>query len=167
MKPQNQPQIITKTIHFGYLFALLISFTIVPAFFFVWAAGEQKEAFMDQVQLYRQVQNKQAMLKAQIDSLFIQLSYVNTDKVTDHLPLEAGISKNRLGLLGIIGKDSSGSFRTYAAILKNLNGQLYLKDSIVKTVGQENMLKTDLISCMSKTKGINRSIFSQTQLSIK
>ncbi|MFT3936525.1 MAG: type VI secretion system TssO [Chitinophagaceae bacterium] len=167
MKPQNIEDIRKRTLHFTLLFIVLISFSIVPVYFFFWAAGQQKKAFLERLQDYKQVQNKQLLLKDKIDSLYIQLNYVNAEKVNNYLALENGILENKYATEVSVGKDSLGNFKAYAMLLKKLTPQLYMKDSILKMASVENTIKTDLRSCMDQTQKIHRDIFTQTQSSSK
>ena len=125
----------------------------------------EKKAFIERFQEYRQVQNKQLLLKEKIDSLYIQLNYVDAIKVDNYIPLERVIIENKHNIEINIGADSALGFKAYATLLKNLNTQLYVKDSIVKMVSIENTVTTDLLSCIDMTKKIHHDIFTQTQSS--
>lgn len=164
MIPLNRKEIRKRSLHFWLLFVCLAAFTLVPATAFTWAMREQTKAFTARVWSYRQMENKQLQLHQKIDSLYTQVTYVNTAKVGNYLYLEKDISDNKSYIAQSIGADSEGRFRMYAHLVNNLNSHLLLRDTIVKVEGRETMIKSDLVSCMSRNKEIRKSIFSQTQL---
>lgn len=164
MHPLNRNEIKRRTLHFWLLFVVLLVATLVPAYAFVWAAGQQQKAFITGLQDHRQMQNKQIILHDKVDSLYGLITLVSTRKVDNYLFLEQYISDAKNGISIMIGDDSTGRFVAYTHLMSTLNTQLLLKDSIVKAESREALIKTDLISCMAHNKGIRKEIFARTQL---
>jgi hypothetical protein len=162
--PLNKKDIRKKSLVFWLLFLFLLSFSILPAYFFVWSADKQQEVYVAKVQQYRQMQNKEYALHAQIDSLYKQITYVSADKVDNYQFLEKDISRNKAKLNEAIGIDSSGDFQTYAHILKNINEHLSLRDSIIQITARETMIKSDLLNCIDRSGKIRNTIFATTQI---
>lgn len=167
MSPLNKSEIKQKSLSFWLLFLVLLVFTIIPAYFFVWTSSQQQKNYIAKEQEYRELYNKQIILKDKIDSLYTQLTYVNAEKVGNYMFLEDVISQNKLEIQRIIGNDSVGKFATYKHIVDNLNPALFLKDSIVRITGNENMLRNDLLTCINKNKKIRQSIFEKTKIADK
>ncbi len=164
MSPLNQNEIRIKSLSFWLLFIVLLFFALLPVYFMVWTAGEQQKTSIAKEQEYREMYNKQITLSDKIDSLYTQLTYVSAAKVNNYLYVEDMISNNKLEIQLLIGKDSAGKFATYAHLVNNLNPALFLKDSIVRIENSENMLRNDLLTCMSKNKRIRQTIFEKTKI---
>ncbi len=164
MHPLNRIEIRRHTLQFWLLFVVLLAATFVPAYAFVWASGQQHKAFIAGLQSHRQMLNKQILLHDKVDSLYGYIGMVNSQKVNNYLFLEKYISDVKNDITTVIGEDSSGRFNAYKHMMNTLNRQLLLKDSIVKAEARENLIKTDLVSCMAHTKGIRKDIFARTQL---
>jgi hypothetical protein len=164
MHPLNKDEVRKKAINFWLLFLVLVLFSIIPVYFFVWAASRQQEVAMAKELEYRDMYNRQLVLKEKIDSLYTQLTYVNTKKVSNYLYLEEVISQNKLEIERLIDKDSGGKFATYAHVLSTLPAALFLKDSIVRIENNENLLRNDLLICINKNKKLTRSIFEKTKI---
>jgi len=162
--PLNKKEIRKKSLVFWLLFLLLLSFSIVPAYFFVWSADKQQEDYVTKIQQFRSMQNKEYDLHAQIDSLYKRVTYVSAEKVDNYQFLEKDISQDKAKINEAIGADSSGAFLAYAHILKNMNGHLSLRDSIIQIDAREKMITNDLLNCIDRSSKIRNTIFSTTQI---
>ena len=100
MSPLNKVEIRRKSLNFWLLFLILLAFAIIPAYFFVWTVNEQRETSIAKGQEYREMYNKQIILKEKIDSLYTQLTYVCAQKVGNYIYTSASIGRRNEGSKG-------------------------------------------------------------------
>lgn len=164
MIAHNRNEIIKKTLYFWLLFVVLVCASLLPVYFFAWAAQKQKSVYLSKIQDYKNIINKQLVLQEQMDSLYKSLSYIDADKVDNYIFLEKFIADQKDRIAKQVGEDSSNHFSTYTYVLNRLNPMILLKDSLVRIRNAEDLLKRDLRSCMDKNTSIRNSILRHNQL---
>ncbi len=164
MQALNRIQVRKKTMYFWSVFLLLVLYTQFLIYFFVWSTHKQYAVVSEDLNMYKHVLNKQIMLNVKMDSLYMQMSDLATDRVNNQLFLEKYIADQKNEINNLIGKDSVNHFAVYARITKNLNTMLFLKDSIVKVTDQEIFIKNDLLRCIEGNSKIQSSIFSKSRI---
>ena len=165
MKAKNVQEIYKKSTHFWLLFGVLVSFSIVSVYLFFWAAQQQREAFNNRIMAYKTIVNKQIALNEKIDSLYLQMTYLDRTRVDNTLFLAKYISDNKESIVKTIGNDSTANFTIYARLTKNLNKLLLLKDSVVRISTREELMKKDLNDCIQKNRKISSDISGKTRRS--
>jgi len=108
---------------------------------------------------YKELLNKHRLLKQKTDSLFNQLTLVNTGKVINDLFLEKYIADNRNEMVRLIGADSGIAFKQYGYLMNNIQGMLKQKDSLIGIFNRENLALKDLLECMNKTRKVKKDLF--------
>ncbi|WP_131535985.1 type VI secretion system TssO [Pedobacter nototheniae] len=165
MKAKNVQEIYKKSTHFWLLFGVLVSFSIVSVYLFFWAAQQQRAAFNNRIMAYKTIVNKQIALNEKIDSLYLQMTYLDRTRVDNTLFLAKYISDNKESIVKTIGNDSTANFTIYARLTKNLNKLLLLKDSVVRISTREELMKKDLNDCIQKNRKISSDISGKTRRS--
>lgn len=165
MQALNKAQIVRKTIQFWIIFLILVIYTHIAIYFFIWSAEKQSSVFTEALNNYKLILNKQIILNNKVDSLYLQMTYLGTDKIDNQLFLEKYIADNKNDINKYIDKDSAANFSVYARITKNLNAMLFLKDSIIKISDQEAFIKNDLLKCIEDNKKAKADIFAKTRMS--
>ncbi len=165
MQALNKAQVVKKTIQFWIIFLILVIYTHIALYFFIWSAEKQNAVFNEALNSYKHTLNKQILLNNKIDSLYMQMCYLGTDKIDNQLFLEKYIADNKNDINKLIGKDSAANFSVYARVTKNLNTMLFLKDSIIKVSSQEAFMKNDLLKCIEDNKKTKADIFAKTRMS--
>ncbi|HPH98721.1 MAG TPA: type VI secretion system TssO [Chitinophagaceae bacterium] len=165
MQAFNKAQVVKKTIQFWIIFLILVIYTHIAIYFFIWSAEKHNAVFNEALNNYKHILNKQIMLNNKIDSLYMQMSYLGTDKINNQVFLEKYVADNKNDINKLIDKDSAANFSVYARITKNLNTMLFLKDSIIKVSDQEAFMKNDLLKCIEDNKKVKADIFAKTRMS--
>lgn len=165
MQALNKKQVARKTIQFWSIFLILVIYTHLIVYFFIWSTEKQNAVFTETLNNYKRTLNKQILLNNKIDSLYMQMSYLGTDKIDNQLFLEKYIADNKNEINKLIDKDSTANFSVYARITKNLNTMLFLKDSIIKVTNREAFVKNDLLKCIEDNKKVKADIFAKTRMS--
>ncbi|MCZ4242389.1 type VI secretion system TssO [Pedobacter punctiformis] len=165
MKAKNIQEIYKKSTHFWLLFGVLVFFSIASVYLFFWAAQQQRAAFNNRITAYKNIVNKQITLNEKIDSLYLQMTYLDRTRVDNTLFLAKYISDNKESIVKKIGNDSTANFTIYARLTKNLNKLLLLKDSVVRIAAREELMKKDLNDCIQKNRKISSDISGKTRRS--
>lgn len=154
MKRLNHEKVVQATIRFWIYFVILCIFTYLPVYFFFKCSGWQNENIARDITAYKEIQNKHRVLKEKTDSLFNQLSLLNSGKVENDLFLEKYIADNKNDIVKTIGADSATEFKHYALLMSNVESMLKQKDTILSITNKEHLAFSDLQECMNKTRKI-------------
>lgn len=130
----------------------------LPVYFFFRSCKSQNEYIAKDLNSYKEILNKHQILKQKIDSLYNQLSLLNTGKVTNDLFLEKYIADNKAEISRTIGADSSTEFKSYALLVSNIDNMLRQKDTILGISNKEQLALSDLQECMNKTRKVKQDL---------
>lgn len=158
MKTLNNTEVNYATCIFWISFALLISLTYLPVYFFFKSCKAQNEYITQDLNNYKQLLNKHQLLKVKIDSLYNELALLNTGKVGSDLMLEKYIADNKNEVIKAIGTDSLTEFKHYALLVANIDNILKQKDTILQVTNKEQLASADLRECMNKTRKVKQDL---------
>lgn len=132
--------------HFAVL-SLLIFLTV---YFFFKSNAVQRHNIQNDIVAYKEILNKQQVLKSKIDTIYYQMSLLNTGRVKNDVFLGNYISENIQQTRDIIGTDSISGFEHYSFLLNRLDSILALKNEIIVISDKERLALRDLNECMGK-----------------
>ena len=158
MKSHNYKQVRSRTLIFWLYFIVLTFFSFLPVFCFVKSYEVQKEYILADINLYKELLNKQQMLHQKIDSLYNDMALLNSGKVENNLFLEYFIADNKNNIARLINKDSTVEFKHYSFLMENIDNMLKLKDTIRVINNKEQLAYNDLLECIGKTRKIKKDI---------
>lgn len=158
MEKLNHKEVLRSTLYFWATFAVLLLFSFFTVYFFLESYRAQNSYIVKDINRYKEILNKHQLLKQKTDSLYNQLSLLNTGKVDNDLFLEKYIADNRNGIVAIIGADSAKEFRQYAYLMNNVDNMLRQKDTIISISNKEKLAYNDLMECMNRTRNIKKEL---------
>jgi hypothetical protein len=142
---------------FGYFVALsFLSFLSIYLFFKSYDV--QRSSIQNDVIAYKEILNKQQVLKSKIDTIYFQMSLLNTGKVENDVFLGNYISQNIQLTRSIIGEDANGEFKHYSFLLTRLNSIMALKSGIIVISDKERLALKDLNECMGKISKVKAEL---------
>lgn len=136
-------------------FAVLSILIFLSVYLFFKSYAVQRSSIQNDIVAYKEILNKQQLLKTKIDTIYYQMSLLNTGRVKNDVFLGNYISQNIQQTRGIMGIDST-EFKHYSFLLSRLDSALTLKNEIIVISDKERLALKDLNECMgkiSKVKG--------------
>jgi hypothetical protein len=119
-------------------------------YLFFKSYSSQRNEIEKNVVAYKMILNKQQLLKTKIDTIYYQMSLLNTGRVKNDVFLGDYISQNIQETRNIIGADSISEFNHYSFLLTRLDSILSLKNEIIVISDKEHLALKDLNECMGK-----------------
>lgn len=152
---KNKKEAFIKFIaHFTVLSLLMF----LSVYLFFKSYGVQRNNIQDDVIAYKEILNKQQILKSKIDTIYYQMSLLNTGQVKNDVFLGNYISQNIQQTRDIIGTDSISAFKHYSFLLNRLDSILVLKNDIIVISDKERLALKDLNECMGKITKVKAEI---------
>jgi hypothetical protein len=158
LEKQNRRDLRKELYRFIGYFVVLVALSFVMIYFFYETYTEQSDSIRNDIIAYKTILNKQQILKAKIDTIYYQMSLLNTGKVENDVFLENYISQNVQDTRSMIGSDSASEFKQYAYLLSNIDSLMLLKDNITTISNQEQLALKDLTECIGKTSQIQKTL---------
>ncbi|HZH72126.1 MAG TPA: type VI secretion system TssO [Mariniphaga sp.] len=147
-----------KILVFIAYFSVLSILSFLSLYLFLKSYEIQKNNIHVDIIEYKETLNKQQVLKSKIDTIYYQMSLVNTGKVKNDLFLGNYISQNIQETRKIIGTDSASAFKHYSFLLSKLDSILVLKNDITVISDKERLALKDLNECMGKITKVNSEL---------
>lgn len=141
----------------GY-FSSLTLLTFLSVYLFLKSNIIQKENIQNDIIAYKETLNKQQVLKSKIDTIYYQMTLLNTGQVRNDVFLSNYISQNIQETRNIIGSDSTSNFKHYSYLLTNLDSLMMLKNQVITISDRERLALKDLNECMSKMSKIKSEL---------
>jgi hypothetical protein len=139
-------------------FTVLSIFIFLSIYMFVNSYAVQRNNIQNDIVAYKEILNKQQVLKSKIDTIYYQMSLQNTGRVNSEVFLGNYISRNIQQTRGIIGTDSISAFQHYSFLLNRLDSILILKNDIIVISDKERLALKDLNECMGKITIVKKQL---------
>ncbi len=163
MKAKN-----SKEVTRGYLlFAIAMCCSIFTGLGTVWSfirTAEREVVRMDiRSQEYDASFARQINLTEKVDSLYYNLTLLNSNRRINEVVLQNRISAQKMSLISTLEELESGDALLYGKMSGQVNTVLQVKDSIRLLNSQVEMVKNDLQRCIQENRAEARKmIFSNT-----
>jgi hypothetical protein len=154
----NASSVRKSFLRFLAFFAVVIFLSFLSIFFFLKSYAIQRDNIQKDIVAYKEVLNKQEVLKSKMDTIYYQMSLLSTDKVRNDVFLSSYISKNIQETREIIGNDSISEFKGYSFLLNRLDSIMALKTEIIDISDKERLALKDLNECMGKISKVKSEI---------
>lgn len=139
-------------------FVVLILLSFLTVYLFLNSYMLQRANIQQDILAYKEILNKQQILKSKIDTIYYQMSLLNTGKVRNDVFLGNYISKNIADTRAIIGNDSITEFKHYSYLFSKLDSMMALKNEIVLISDKERLALKDLNECMGKISKVKAEL---------
>jgi hypothetical protein len=154
----NFKEIRNSFFKFLMSFIVLLFFSFLSFYLFYKSSEFQQDRLYSDVLNYKQLLNKQIVIKSKVDTIFYNMSLLNTGKVRNDLFLESYIAKDVNELKKIIGEDNDGDFKHYSILLRDIDSILTLKNKLIYISDEEKVFLRDLNECMNKFKSAHKEL---------
>lgn len=156
MRAQNNKEIYKAYWKFsGYLAACVIIGTIIY-WCYIQTSKVEVQKIVDKTEEYDKIYVRQTELTSRIDTLFLYVMMLNTNK--NDAMLINSISKRKQDILSSMDDLSRRDIRLYQQLVSQTNTFLNAKDSIRTLRINEDLIKNDLMKCMEDNKQTTRKI---------
>jgi len=139
-----------ESLKFIAYFAVLSILIFLSVSLFFKSYTIQRNSIKNDIVAYKKILNKQQVLRSKIDTIYYQMSLLNTGRVNNDEFLGNYISQNIQQTRKIIGKDSVSDFKHYSFLLTRLDSILALKNDIIVISDKERLALRDLNECIGK-----------------
>ncbi len=161
MKPLNAPEISRRTLMFAFNFAFLLLVCILCMYTYFSIAEAEGILLVREANKYDQLAVKYESLSGQVDSMYLHMELLNSDRVTNNLELQRLISNEKENLsktmLSGVG-DTTVNFTAYKNLSKKINNILNIKDSIRLVSIDEEALRADLMTCITNNQQLKKKL---------
>lgn len=161
MKPLNALEISRRVWIFAINFAFLLLVCILCVYTYFSIAEAEGVLLVQQANKYDQLAIRNESLSDRVDSIYVHMQLLNSDRVTNSLELQRLISNEKENLnktmLGGVG-DTSVNFVAYKNLSKKINNMLNVKDSIRLVSIDEEALRADLITCIADNQQLKKKL---------
>ena len=139
-------------------FAVLSVVTFTCLFLFFKSYDIQRAGISREAENYMELMRRSDMLKDHVDDIYNRMSQLDMKKVENDLFLRTSIMDHVRDAKIIMGKDSTGSFKHYARLMKQIEPMITLKTKIIGVEYKKETAKRDLEVCMGKVRGVNNEL---------
>ncbi|WP_228390845.1 type VI secretion system TssO [Chryseobacterium contaminans] len=134
----------------------MVSFSCLYLFFKSYDI--QREGISREAEAYRELMRRSDLLKSNVDEIYEKMTQLDINKVENEVFLRTSIMDNVGGVKSIMGKDSTQSFKHYAALMKQIEPMLALKTKISDVEYKKKTVLRDLDECMGKVNRANNEL---------
>lgn len=98
------------------------------------------------------------LLKTHVDNIYDRMTQLDMNKVQNDVFLRTNIMDNVRDAKNIMGKDSTGNFKHYAVLMKQIEPMINLKTKIIGVEYKKKTVLRDLEECMGKVGRANNEL---------
>lgn len=167
MKPLNSSEINKAFAFFALHFTLLLAFCLLCVYTYFSTAESEGAILVKQINKYDQILAQHQQLADQTSEIYNNMRLLNSDRVSNSLELQRLISNEKEKLNKIMfsaEKDKRDNFIVYDNLSKKLNTLLSLKDSIRLVSIDEDLLRSDLMTCINDNQQFKKKLKEKSEL---
>ncbi len=151
MQVQNRKEINRAFGRFLAWFASLIILLLLCVYSFLRTGTYQVDRLSEQRQQFEEVFLMDAILAEKVDTLYADLSLLNTGRIANDRQMQRVITKEKEEMAKIVAQKQQlqGYFGVYGRLSGHVNEMLILKDSLSKAIADETTTRNDLTDCLN------------------
>lgn len=151
MQAQNRKEINRA---FGQFLAWFVGLTILLlgcVYAFLKTGSYEVDRLTEQRQQFEEVFLMDAVLAEKVDSLYADMTLLNTARIANGRQLERVITKEKDEIAKIVAQKQQiqSYFGVYGRLSGHINEMLILKDSLSKAIADETTARTELTECLN------------------
>ena len=163
MKAQNHKSVVSGYLFFSIsLFCSILTAVICVWFFTITSRSEVTHIEKRSIE-YDKSFERQIMLTEKIDSLYSNLTMLNSGLKINELVLQNRISDQKMNLITIINNIDEGDVLLYKKMSDKINDILGVKDSIRVMRIEAEQIKSDLQRCIQDNRAATRKVMFNNQ----
>jgi len=152
MSIKNNKEVIQAVRKFSYYLVGLVALAVCIFSGFMKTASVEVDRILDKTQEYDYIQMKQIALTESMDTLFFYAGLLNSDQKINSSLMFNVISEKKNSFLSHTNDLADKDCRIYKKLASQFNVFLGVKDSIYITSKEEELLRADLVRCISDNR---------------
>ncbi|MGU3373609.1 type VI secretion system TssO [Chryseobacterium sp. M5A1_1a] len=157
-KKLNKSDVRTGIWKFILSFAVLSVVSFSCLYLFFKSYDIQREGISREAENYKELMRRSDLLKTHIDNIYERMTQLDMNKVENDVFLRTNIMDNVRDAKNIMGKDSTGNFKHYAVLMKQIEPMINLKTKIIGVEYKKKTVLRDLEECMGKVGRANSEL---------
>lgn len=158
MQAQNHKEIKKAMGIFVLYFLLLVILTITSISLFLYTSKIEVNKVIARTHEYDKIQIQQVELAETMDELYNMLLLVNSNKTSNPIQLMNLISSRKDEFTKSMAGTSSRDYLFYQKLSSEFNTFLTVKDSIRMLSLEKQMIRNDLLQCISDNREVTRKL---------
>jgi hypothetical protein len=139
-------------------FAVLSVVSFLCLYLFFQSYEAQRAGIEKDAQAYNEIMERHDKLNDAFAEIYQKMGQHDVNKVSNDDFLRTSILDRMQDAKNVMQKDSAGSFKHYAVLLKQINPMLTLKKEIIMQENKKNGLGNELNNCMGRTGILDREL---------
>lgn len=157
-KKLNKSDVRTGIWKFILSFVVLSMVSFSCLYLFFKSYDIQREGISREAEAYKELMRRSDVLKENVDEIYEKMTQLDINKVENEVFLRTSIMDNVGDIKSVMGKDSTQSFKHYAALMKQIEPMLTLKTKISDVEYKKKTVLRDLDECMGKVNRANNEL---------
>lgn len=158
MNIKNNKEVIQAVRRFSYYLVGLVALAVCIFSTFMKTASVEVNRIFEKTQEYDYIRIKQIALTESMDTLFFYSGLLNSDQKINTSLMFNVISERKNSFLTYTNNLADRDSRIYKRLASQMNVFLSVKDSIYITSKEEELLRADLVRCISDNKAAIRRL---------
>ncbi|MGE8434486.1 MULTISPECIES: type VI secretion system TssO [Chryseobacterium] len=154
----NKSDVRTGIWKFILSFAVLSVVSFGCLYLFFKSYDIQREGISREAENYMELMRRSDLLKTHVDNIYDRMTQLDMNKVQNDVFLRTNIMDNVRDAKNIMGKDSTGNFKHYAVLMKQIEPMINLKTKIIGVEYKKKTVLRDLEECMGKVGRANNEL---------
>lgn len=155
---RNNKEVLQAIRTFSYYLICLVALAVIIFAGFMKTSSVEINRILDKTQEYDYIQMKQIALTESMDTLYFYTSLLNTDQKINTSLMFNVISERKNRFLTQTDQMADKDSRIYKKLGVQLNTFLSVKDSIHIAKREEDLLRADLLRCISDNREAARTL---------
>lgn len=157
-KKLNKSDVRSGIWKFIFSFVILSAVSFTSVFFFFKSYDTQLKGVDDEVGRYRDLLNRDNLLRTHVDSIYARMELLDSDKAYNDNFLRTYILDNVREAQDIMGADSANNFKHYAVLMQKIKPMLNLKSQIISVSFKQQIAIRNVQECQGKSNKINNKM---------
>jgi hypothetical protein len=158
MKARNSKDVYKAMLTFCYYLVASITLGVCIFSCFMKTSSVEVYKILAKTQEYDFIQTQQVNMTESVDTLYFYSSLLNSDPKINNSLMYNVISGRKLQLANTVGSMAEKDCRLYKKLAGQMNTFLSIKDSIRLAMTEEEMVRADLIRCISDNRKVTRQM---------
>ncbi|PWN63657.1 hypothetical protein C1631_022060 [Chryseobacterium phosphatilyticum] len=157
-KKLNRSDVRTGIWKFILSFVVLSVVSFACLYLFFKSYDIQREGISREAEAYKELMGRSDVLREHVDNIYERMTQLDINKVENEVFLRTNIMDNVSDAKNIMGKDSTGNFKHYAMLMKQIGPMIALKTKISGVEYKKKTVRRDLDECMGKIDRANNQL---------
>ncbi len=158
MKSKNNQDVRQAILQFSYYLIALVFLAVCIFSGFMKTSSVEVDKILAKTQEYDHIRVKQIDLTESMDTLYFYTSLLNPDRKIYNTQMYNVISQRKQLFLETTSGMNEKDYRLYKKLAGQINTFLSMKDSIFQAASTEELVRIDLLRCISDNKKVTRRL---------